>query len=479
MHRQKSVDLIIAVASFSIVLAMVMHFVHITHTYKGTMTHTSNIRLYNAKEKHHIRVYISRAAARHLDIAKLRKIGFNVTIVQNITRLTKVEPNSILLLNITDVVNPRVKAWKVLTKLVDLTNKASKRVLIVILNPKRNRHACSQAIGLMYKYYHHYGVNPFIIVDNVKGSKERRVYRISNVVLNSAGIAFSVKPNMLIIINTIHDIAQTLSLLAKWAGYYGKTGGVGSSLGAEDADGIVGIEKFAYIGSVGYITAVFNGTLCHEVTGYMAVKVDYYYANVTVDGRVYHAWLAHVVHSAKGYETSCCYPFPPFCKTYHHYPSLFISKTDWNTLEYPGQILDSYQPVNFGTASTITYTIAWQFGANYGEEAEASIRYSVSVSVSSPGTPYYEWYDISDPPYGIAAVKHYVDLPPGFDVSKLDNVLFTVEPSSIGYLDPTKPGGNLPMIVTHSFYTRLNTGDEANVTLTVILQPSNVVKVGG
>jgi len=62
-----------------------------------------------------------------------------------------------------------------------------------------------------------------------------------------------------------------------------------------------------------------------------------------------------------------------------------------------------------------------------------------------------------------------VILPNGYGESKLNNVLFTVKPSSIALLDPNKPGGDLPMILQHYFYTELNSGDSVNISFRVYL----------
>lgn len=447
---------------------------------QNTLIKSININVKELVKKSRITIYITSAAAKHVSIKRLVNSGFNVTIVDNLEDIKNVRQKSILILNITDAIKPRTKVSRILSKLIKLTNESLYRMIVVALNPYRDKSEAKVLLGLIYKYFGYYGLKPIMMIDKEKSDKVRRVYTVSEIVLKAKGLAFSVKPNMFIVIDTLDDLNQTLLLIAKWAGFINRTYVDKNEvfrrfLGSET---ITNKENFVYVGSIGYITAIFNGTLCHEQTGYMAVKIDYYYANVTVANQVYHAWLAHVMHSAKGYQTTCCYPFPPFCMTYHHYPVYFVTKTDWNTELYPGQVLDNYEPKNFGSAATIVYTINWEFGANFGEEASATIEYSVSVSTSMPATPYYEWYDISDPPYGVAAVKHYVDIPPGFDVSKLDNVLFTVEPASIGYLDPLKLGGVPPMIVTHSFYTRLNTGDEASITFDVKLTQTSAERIG-
>jgi hypothetical protein len=143
-----------------------------------------------------------------------------------------------------------------------------------------------------------------------------------------------------------------------------------------------------------------------------------------------------------------------------HYPKTFISETDWKTSIWAGQILGEWGPKNAGSAATISYTLS--IGS-----ARATIQYSIGFT--EPYAPYYEWFDISDPPYGIAKAEHNVKVPWFYDTLKLINKQFTVEPSSIGFLDPNKDGGYLPMIITHTFTTYLNTGDSATIKFGVRL----------
>lgn len=84
---------------------------------------------------------------------------------------------------------------------------------------------------------------------------------------------------------------------------------------------------------------------------------------------------------------------------------------------------------------------------------------------------------MSDPPYGIVKTLHLVQLPYTYSESNLNNVLFTVEPTSVAFLDPAKYGGFLPMILSHRFWTVLNTGDVAYIEFTAALYTSSVTKI--
>ncbi len=94
--------------------------------------------------------------------------------------------------------------------------------------------------------------------------------------------------------------------------------------------------------------------------------------------------------------------------------------------------------------------------------------------ITEPNAPYYEWFDRPCPHCGIAKAEHNVKVPTGYDESKLNYMLFTVEPSSIGFLDPNRDGGYLPMIISHTFTTYLNTGDSATIEFWASLWPDEV-----
>jgi len=175
-------------------------------------------------------------------------------------------------------------------------------------------------------------------------------------------------------------------------------------------------SAWIFIGYIGWITANFTGSVCGEVTGTMYVKVDYYYASVTTpSGKTYYGFMAHVEHSAKGYRTECCTQscLGPFCSTScstnDHYPQIFISKTNWMTSTWPGQVLDDWGPRGVGTSATITYVVAWSAGVQPGaSQSSASAIVQYNTSITSPNAPYYDWYDMTDPEAGIAVTKHVV-----------------------------------------------------------------------
>lgn len=285
------------------------------------------------------------------------------------------------------------------------------RLAIIILNPYSDENLARKAVEVVYRYYEYRGIKP-VLISNVS-----RVFR-------AKALVFSINPTGLVIVEDLGDFEQTMLLIVKWTKFMDSKSIDRSALSSAvlGSSSIVEARGFKFIGYIGLITKRLIGSVCGEVTGYIAVKIDYYYANVNMPGGVYHAWLAHIEHAAKGYQTKCCSLFG--CFTHNHYPKLFISKTDWHTDERSGQVLYDWEPKNVGTAITVTYTIT------LGVNTRVRVTYSIPKYIATLNGPYYEWYDISDPPYGIVATRYYLVVPKSFDISKLSNVLFTVEQAS-------------------------------------------------
>jgi hypothetical protein len=105
-----------------------------------------------------------------------------------------------------------------------------------------------------------------------------------------------------------------------------------------------------------------------------------------------------------------------------------------------------------------------------------TVQYSTSTSQTTPSTPYFEWWDQSIPWNGTVITIHYVKVPSNIPTSMLNGVTFTVEPTSVAFLDPDKPGGVLPMIVYHVFTTVNNHGDTASISFGASLWPSSVYR---
>ena len=300
------------------------------------------------------------------------------------------------------------------------------------------------------------------LLEKVGGAGKTLNVVIHPELFRAEAIVFTFNPNGIIVIEEMVDPAEMLSLAYAMYVTAGKVEDEVKEL-VENYGSIVANQGFEFVGYIGWIAADFVGSVCNEVTGYMAVKVDYYY----VKGR-YEAWLAHVKHGVAGYRTNC--PLGPVPWYVDHYPKRFLTVTSWGTDVWPGQVLFDWGPKNIGTAATITYTMS--AAVTVGPAPSVTIQYSVGIT--EPNAPYFEWYDESDPPRGVHRVEHILVVPEGYDRPKLSGRLFVVEPASIGILDPSKPYGYPPVILSHVFYAELNTGDSATISFSAYLYPTAV-----
>ncbi|WP_457548678.1 hypothetical protein [Archaeoglobus sp.] len=97
------------------------------------------------------------------------------------------------------------------------------------------------------------------------------------------------------------------------------------------------IENFNYIGYIGWKSKSI------ENVGEEDVKVDYYIAKTTVDGKTFRFFLANTQHLAIGYND--------------YSPKTFTSITDWNTDNWKGQVLHQWGPKSEGSNTQITFTL--------------------------------------------------------------------------------------------------------------------------
>ncbi|MEM4976769.1 MAG: hypothetical protein QXT64_05550, partial [Desulfurococcaceae archaeon] len=219
---------------------------------------------------------------------------------------------------------------------------------------------------------------------------------------------------------------------------------------------ISGPTNMVLLGYIGWITNPTYGRGCGEETGRQYVYVRYYYGDTTTaTGDVYHVWYVYTMHAGVGFKTKCNW------QTYDHYPRLFETTIHWRSNTWPGQILDDWQPKGTGSTRSVQYTTS---GIN-----NAKVSVSYSIGFTEPEAPYFTIADYTDPGEGRVRVRHWIERG-NFSESSLSNLVFTVEPSSFGFLDSEKPGGDMPMIVLQSFYMELNTGDSVNITFQVRLR---------
>ncbi len=161
--------------------------------------------------------------------------------------------------------------------------------------------------------------------------------------------------------------------------------------------------------------------------GYEEARVSYYYCETTTAVGTYKFFLAWAQHSGIGYT---------YLHIFTWYPRVFISIIDWNTDLFLDQELDDWGPKSTGSNTVVTYGLT--AGISGGDPtASASVSYSVD------GGLLIAWSSQTVAAQGFHKTTHNI----GAD--KYD-VAYTVEPSSVGLLDPEIDGSE-PMTVYQQF----------------------------
>jgi len=272
-------------------------------------------------------------------------------------------------------------------------------------------------------------------------------------------MVFSFNPNGVVVVESMHDIPQSLVLILEWTGI----------IGEQDFDKLPGFLKgpkmtsaitgFTPIGYIGWITTITAGS--GEPEGYVAVKVEYYRAvsKPSSEPRL-RGWLVLVQHSAKVYSATCG---QPHCEGSEHYLAALTSETDWMTRMWTEQSLLDWGPKSTGEGVVLSFNVSW-----------ATAYASLSYSVEEGGSLSYEWFDMSDPQLGSAKVRYVVRALPGSNSSKVKGVLFTAGQASVGLLAPAKSGEELPLVVSHQLTTTLDTGVSATLRFATYI-PQHIV----
>jgi len=285
-------------------------------------------------------------------------------------------------------------------------------------------------------------------------------------VLESADmIVFTADPPGLIIVETlsVKDFHIVLGAVLEWSELLSQSE-IPPEARIPHQSMVSGPTNMLLLGYIGWITNSTYGRGCGEETGRQYVYTRYYYGNVTAaTGVTYHVWYVYTMHAGVGFKTTCTW------QTYNHYPRLFETTIHWRTDTWPGQVLDDWQPKNVGSARTIQYSMSAGISAGT-RNMQVSVSYSTGFT--EPYAPYFTVTDHTNPDMGRVRVRHWVERG-GFSESRLNNMVFTVEPSSFGFLDPNKPGGVMPMIIYQSFYMELNTGDSVNIAFQAYLRDSS------
>jgi hypothetical protein len=432
-------------------IILIISTILLIQTQYSSVTSSSGTVLSEFQSSLNFNVYVSKGSSQIIDLEAIKKVT-SVEIF-DISSIPIIKDKSIIIFNINEIVSEHKQIFPQLQKLT------ARNIAIIWINLNKDVEKAKFALGVFSKSFGSKNIMPILPLDpNSIGTDKKQAPKIHPVIYSAQIFGISFSPNGVIIIEELKYIIEELSTIQRWLEQDSKL-----FVPAYLKD----IQNYNYIGYIGWKTSYFKGQGCGETTGYMEVKVDYYY---TVWGTFtkYHTWLAHTQHSAKGYKTSCGFTI------YNHYPKTFISETDWKTSIWAGQVVDDWGPKNLGVASTISYTLP-SVAATWYITPYVTIEYSIGIT--EPNSPYYEWFDRSCPHCGIAKVEHNVKVPSGYDESKLNYMLFTVEPSSIGFLDPNKDGGYLPMIISHTFTTYLNTGESETIQFSVDLWSTGVYEI--
>ncbi len=291
-----------------------------------------------------------------------------------------------------------------------LRNKIAKehrfQIILVKLNENEKRTVLKAWFKALGEFGHKLSVIPVKRV-----SHDKRSIEIDDRLLKADIVALSCNPDGIFVAEKTNDPTKDIAMIIKTF----------DEVRAESTN----IKNFNYIGYVGWITKDQNNV------GKETVKVDYYIAKTTVGGKTYRFFLALPQHSALGYDG--------------YSPKKFTTITDWNTDIWEGQVLHDWGPKNEGSNTQVSYTLTASAGFQ-GEEPVAIASATISYSVQ--GGLKIKWIDQTSPDTGCVKTIHEIP-------DSSSGVTYTVEPSSIGLLDPNKPGGFLPMIVDHDFKVEL------------------------
>ncbi len=199
-------------------------------------------------------------------------------------------------------------------------------------------------------------------------------------------------------------------------------------------------QGFAFIGQIGWFTSYGTGYTSYSGSKgnvlEMQVLTNFYETSQTTSQGTYYFYLTYTQQSAIGhyYSGVYWYTLQPWEVSYS--PDNFYAQNDWRTYVFPGQMLVSWGPQNSGTNAEITYSLSAGISQN-GASVGGSISYSV------PGGLKISWKDSSNPALGYYNTTQTLGAGTG--------TTYTIDPSSIGELNPTKEGGVLPMIMNVDF----------------------------
>ncbi|MCI4461858.1 MAG: hypothetical protein JHC12_02715 [Thermogladius sp.] len=410
-----------------------------------------------------VSIYIVGQASSYIDAGLLSQLGFNqVYKLDSLTSLPVVAEGSLVVVHVDDL--SKLKAVDVLDTLTRSLGKTS-RLALMILNPGHDAGKAWDVFEIIMKYFGYRGeaLIPPLDPNAPIPTDKKQIPPLDPRISTAEALVFSTNPRGIIIVDRLFDKQYILLESLRMSGLINPESGGSVLQSVLGAGTVISWRNVVPLGYVGYITANMTDSLCGVVTGVMSVKLDVLYGNVTTTaGVLYHAWFIHVEHSAVGYETKCYRG--PFPTTNYHYPRKFNTTVDWLTWRFPGQVVEDYQPKNMGGGQGISYTVSMA-----GNPA-ISVEYGSTRELKDVS---YLWADESEPWDGVVTIIHEVDKPGNVSDRDMVGRTFTVEPSSVGFLDPLKPGGALPMIIKAYFTVEDNYGDKAYIAIGAALYPSS------
>lgn len=160
---------------------------------------------------------------------------------------------------------------------------------------------------------------------------------------------------------------------------------------------------------------------------------NFYEASQSTSQGTYYFFLDYIEQT--GYGNSYSGPWWNYYEISYN-PNNYYSSINWLTLSWPGQMLCNWGPKNSWTNAVVTYGVS--AGVTSG-----GIFVGVQITYSVPGGLKISWIDSSNPAAGYVNTIE--------NLGSTTGTTYTVEPSSVGEINPTKSGGYLPMILNEYF----------------------------
>ena len=205
---------------------------------------------------------------------------------------------------------------------------------------------------------------------------------------------------------------------------------------------------FSFLSTFGWYYKEVDSSVGQEVLSFN-YKIDLYGVTSSTSSGTYYFVMAYTTSSAEGYSVSepwYDYFFGGAPYYYENYkPLAFETTVNWETVNYPGQELFSWGPQNSGSDSVVTYSV----GASL---SQSGLSVSAGISYGIQGGVYYSWNDQSSPANGIAKTENTVGS------GAASGTLYTVHPTSVGELNPTKSGGVPPFL----FYAQFSVNTQSS-----------------